>query len=404
MKTLLIIGFVWPEPCSSAAGTRMIQLIHLFLNQGYAVHMASAAKKTPYSFDLPSLSVKEHEIQLNNSSFDLFVQKLKPDIVLYDRFMVEEQYSWRVRKNCAHTLHVLDTEDLHFLRYARQKLKTKDVSIEELASFPITEREMAAILRSDLSLIISQYEMGLLINIFKISDHILHYLPFLEKPLHIGDIEKTLTYKERHHFVFIGNFIHGPNWQAVRTLKEKVWPEIRSYFQHAELHIYGAYAGEKVLQLNNPAQGFLVKGRAADALTTLEKYRVLLAPLTFGAGIKGKLLDATKAGTPYLTTPLGSEGIGSTQSTTDIESFADKALEIYQDESKWKESQEKNRKVFSEKFDKTKFEEPFQQKIKKIVDEIHSHRAKNFMGKILLNNNYQSRKYMSLWIEEKNKK
>ncbi len=395
---------MWPEPGSSAAGTRMLQLIHLFLNQGFEVHIASAAKKTPYSFDLSSLNIKEHEIQLNNSSFDLFVQKLKPDIVLYDRFMVEEQYSWRIRKHCAHTLHVLDTEDLHFLRYGRQKLKTKDISIEAFASFPITEREIAAILRSDLSLIISQYEMDLLINTFKIPDHILHYLPFLEKPLYVEDLEKTLTYKERRHFVFIGNFIHEPNWQAVRTLKEKIWPEIRSCFRHAELHIYGAYAGKKVSQLNNPAQGFLVKGRTADALTTLEKYRVLLAPLTFGAGIKGKLLDATKAGTPYLTTALGSEGIGGRGSTADLENFADKALEIYQDEFKWKELQEKNRKVFSENFDKTKFEKPFQQKIKKIFDEVHSHRAKNFMGQILLNNNYQSRKYMSLWIEEKNKK
>ena len=120
MKKLLIIGLVWPEPTSSAAGTRMLQLIELFIERGYEVTFACAAAKSEFSFPLVEKGVEEVEIKLNDESFNVFVGDLTPDVVLFDRYMVEEQYGWRVTQECPNALKILDTEDLHFLRYARQ--------------------------------------------------------------------------------------------------------------------------------------------------------------------------------------------------------------------------------------------------------------------------------------------
>ena len=116
-----MVASVWPEPRSSAAGSRTLQLIQGFLDQGYTVSVASVAKHTEYEADLEALGVSTHTIELNSSSFDHFITKLQPDVVVFDRFMTEEQFSWRVAEAFPHALHVLDTQDLHFLRDARGK-------------------------------------------------------------------------------------------------------------------------------------------------------------------------------------------------------------------------------------------------------------------------------------------
>jgi hypothetical protein len=138
-KKLLIIGFVWPEPTSSAAGTRMIQLVDLFLSKGYQITFASAASKSDFSYDFSKTSVVEQQIKLNDESFNVFLKELKPEIVLFDRFMVEEQYGWRVQQECPNAVRILDTEDLHCLRSARQH---SDKKKQILDLFSYTEKSI----------------------------------------------------------------------------------------------------------------------------------------------------------------------------------------------------------------------------------------------------------------------
>src|SRR5690606_22494590 len=121
IQKLLIIGFVWPEPKSSAAGSRMMQLINAFQSFGYDITFASACAKTDNAFDLKTLNVQTETIQLNHSSFDDFIKQLQPDVVLFDRFMTEEQFGWRVAEHCPTAMRILDTEDLHGLRKGRQQ-------------------------------------------------------------------------------------------------------------------------------------------------------------------------------------------------------------------------------------------------------------------------------------------
>jgi hypothetical protein len=118
---ILIIGKVWPEPSSSAAGSRTLQLINLFIQQNWQVSFACAASESDYSFNLKSIGIRSLHIVLNDSSFDDLVKNMQPNLVLFDRFTSEEQFGWRVAQNCPNALRILDTIVLHCLRWARQE-------------------------------------------------------------------------------------------------------------------------------------------------------------------------------------------------------------------------------------------------------------------------------------------
>lgn len=403
-RKVLFIGLVWPEPTSSAAGTRIVQLVKLFLANGDEVHFASAAGKSEFSFNLESLGVAEHEIKLNDSSFNEWLKVLNPSIVVFDRFMIEEQYGWRVQQECPNALLILDTEDLHFLRHARQKALKQSADLN--LNNDVTKRELASILRCDLSLIISQVEMEVLQK-FNIGERIIYYLPFLEEP--ITSTQNFRAFEDRKDFVFIGNYLHEPNWQTLKHLKTKVWPLLRKKLPEASLLIYGAYASEKVTQLHNVKERFLVHGRTENARITVAQHRVLLAPLLFGAGAKGKFIDAMQTGTPIASTKVGAEGMANGLDwagiiSDDLETFVDEAAELYSDKEKWKQAQHNGIEIINQLYAKSRFETPFLERITNIEENLNIHRQQNFFGEILKHHTLQSTKYMSLWIEEKNKK
>ena len=404
-KRILIIGLVWPEPTSSAAGTRIIQLVHLFLSEGYEVVFASAASKGDFSFNLPEIGVKEQQIVLNDSSFNTTIKEFNPDIVLFDRFVMEEQYGWRVRQECPHVLQLLDTEDLHFLRNSRQHAIKS--GIMDLYS-DMAKREIASILRCDLSLIISEVEMDVLKNQFRIDSSILYYLPFLEEELGEKDMKNWKTFEDREGFVFIGNYLHEPNWHTLQILKTQIWPILRKRLPNANLHIYGAYASQKVTQLHNPREKFLIHGRAKDAREAISKHKVLLAPIQFGAGLKGKFIDALHVGTPSATTSIGAEAMKGGLDwngiiADNLELYIDKAVELYQNKNLWLKAQQNGILILKERYLKSQFTAAFVQKINEISSSLTTHRQHNFIGQILQYHAANSTKYMSLWIEEKNK-
>ena len=405
---ILIIGKVWPEPSSSAAGSRTLQLINLFIEQNWQVSFACAASESDYSFDLKSLGIRSLHIVLNDSSFDDLVKNMQPHMVLFDRFTTEEQFGWRVAQNCPNALRVLDTIDLHCLRLARQEAikQNRDFSLLDLNS-DFAKREIASIYRSDVSLMISDYEMDLLINHFKIDNSLLHYVPFLLDQI-IKKDNQWPSFSEREHFLSIGNFLHEPNWDAVLFLKQFIWPLIRKQLPKAEIHIYGAYPSKKVFDLNNLKEGFLIKGRADSLERVMKKTKVCLAPLRFGAGIKGKLIDAMQFGVPSVTTDIGAEAMHGEFPWNGIianqpHKFAEAAVELYTNEIKWQQAGENGAQILNNFFLKSNHSDLLIDKLLFLKNQLKSHRLSNFIGEMLMHHTVMGTKYMSLWIEAKNK-
>lgn len=407
---LLIIGFVWPEPKSSAAGVRMIQLIEAFQKQDYEITFASPCAKSKNAFDLTTIGITQVSIELNNSSFDEFVLKLNPTVVLFDRYMMEEQFGWRVSEQCPNALKILDTEDLHCLRKGREQAFNDGMPFDVTYLFNDTaKREIASIYRCDLSLIISEVEMNILKHQFRVSEHLLYYLPFLTDGISLDAIKKLPKYKDREHIVVIGNFLHAPNHDALLFLKEKIWPFIRKKMPKVELHVFGAYVTEKVKQLHNEKEGFLIKGFVEDASDVIKHAKICLAPVRFGAGLKGKLIDAMRNGTPCVMTALAAEGMfGNFEPNgfieDDAKQFANKTIELYKDKIFWNGMQKNGFLVLNARFDKHLFTTDFFMHLTTMLNNLEIMRAQNFTGLMLQHHSMQSTKFMSRWIEEKNSK
>tara|TARA_B110000881_G_scaffold200292_1_gene198509 strand:- start:1027 stop:2268 length:1242 start_codon:yes stop_codon:yes gene_type:complete len=407
-STVLIIGYVFPEPNSSAAGTRMLQLIDFFINQNYTVVFATSCKKSTNAFDLESLNVQVVEILLNHSSFDFFVKDLNPEVVLFDRFMTEEQFGWRITENCPDALRILDTEDLHFLRKTRQQsISSSSGSANDFDLNDIAKREIASIYRSDLSLIISEAELKILIDKFKIDCSLLLYLPFMLDLNENSEQKQHSSFSERTDFVSIGNFLHPPNSDVIFYLKNDIWPLIKSQLPQANLHVYGAYDTQAIRSMHNKKDGFLLHGYVEDAFEVINSSRVLLAPLRFGAGLKGKLILAMQCGTPAAMSTIAAEGMfGSDQPNGIIEDdpslFVKKCIDLYTQESLWTEYQNKGDAVLKSRFNKLDHQLKLKERISLIQSTIQSHRSDNFIGQLLAHHQFQSTKYMSRWIEVKN--
>ena len=247
---LVVIGLHWPEPESTAAGLRMLQLLELFQSLDYEITFLSAAPKTTHSYDLNRMGIQSQSITLNNDDFDTLITDLKPQVVLYDRFIAEEQFGWRVHACVPEALTILDTEDLHCLRKVRQQFDVADPTfITQLKASDTAKRELASIYQCcDMSLIISEFEMQLLQSVFQVPETLLCYLPFLVDSVDMGveGANDIPAFTLRQHFMTVGYLKHEPNYDAVLYLKETLWPAIRNKLPKAELHIYGAYTPEKV--------------------------------------------------------------------------------------------------------------------------------------------------------------
>lgn len=444
-KRLLVIGTVWPEPKSSAAGVHLLSLIQALQAAGARCHFACPANsyQAQHTIDLSALDISAHTITLNDSGFDTWVAELAPDIVLFDRFMMEEQFSWRVRQACPEALLVLDTEDVHSLRNLRQQITNKNptlpLGISDLQRYhdspeqshtelyltgclhnDLALRELTSMMRMDLSLIISAVEMAFLTENYPIEPDILHHCPFLVPPITTQTQANWLDFEARRDFVFIGNYRHAPNWDAVQVIAKTIWPKIRAQIPDAKCYIYGAYTPAKAQQFHQPKKGLYIAGWAQDAQDVLAKARVNLAPLRFGAGLKGKVFDAMQVGTPSVMSDIAAEGIFSQPVFTtgeltptnqyqqaivsvneDGEAFAQAAIDLYQSSASWQQAQASFAPHISTFFNRDALQQGLVERISIAYNSLSQQRQTNFWQALVNQQQLKATQYMSQWIEAK---
>ncbi|MDD1966493.1 glycosyltransferase family 4 protein [Pseudomonas putida] len=399
-----------------------MQLIDCFLAQGWQITFASPATEGEHKADLAALGITEVAIKLNDSSFDTFISDLQPDVVLFDQYVMQEQFGWRVETHCPNAVRVLETSDLQSMRHTRHQLvkdllqgkpdaelndyfaMSRDNLFSHMAGTDIAQREIAAIYRSDLSLMVSDMEIELLTRQFGMSESLLLWAPLL-----VHDVpSQGKPFDERAHFLTIGNFRHAPNWDAVLWLKNAIWPLIRQQLPTAQVHVYGAYTPPKATALHNAAQGFHIMNWAEDAFQVMSAARVSLAPIRFGAGIKGKIMDAMACGTPSVTTPIGAEAMYGDLPfpgaiATDAQGLADAAVRLYQDQTLWEQAQRAGWRVLDERFRFQRHCATLIERIEQIRDNLQAHRTANFTGAMLRHHQHKSTQYMAQWIEAKNR-
>ena len=410
MRKIFIVGYVWPEPTASAAGIRMLQLIRFFREQDYQVHFGTPAQKPEHTFDLHKMGVITHEIRVNDEGFDRLLLDICPDLVLFDRFMMEEQFSWRVAENLPQALRILDTEDLHFLRKYRQKsaFEATAPQPEEILNDPLAKREIAAIYRCDLSLIISEYEMELLFTTFGVPPGLLVYHPLFADDQLKRNRDILPGFDGRRDMVFIGNFLHEPNTDAIRALEEGLWQEIRRKLPGVQLHIYGAYMPESFKRYSPLLKhDTIFHGRAENVDTVMQKARLCIAPLRFGAGLKGKLIRAMENRLPSVTTPVGAEGIAGDMPWGGLirplgTPFTDAVKKLYTEREQWDIAADHGFDIVDKRFMRSDFEKVLLGRINACMLDIRACRSGNFTGQMLMDQRNMAARYLSKYIMAKN--
>ena len=146
-------------------------------------------------------------------------------------------------------------------------------------------------------------------------------------------------YRPRRHLFFLGGFAHTPNIGAAIWFVENVWPAIHAALPDVEFHIIGAEAPEQIVELGH-RPGVRFVGYVPDLDPVLASYRLSVAPLLFGAGIKGKLGTAMGAGVPSVVTTIAAEGMNIVDGyhalvRDDPALFAEAVVRLYQDENLW---------------------------------------------------------------------
>jgi glycosyltransferase involved in cell wall biosynthesis len=194
--------------------------------------------------------------------------------------------------------------------------------------------EIASMLRCDAVLLVSEAEQQILTRDVGLPAEKFHVV----STIHEAD-SSIRSFADRGGFSFIGYGGHLPNVDSIEYIVASIWPGIRRQLPHAQLNVYGYKLPPKVLALDEPTAGVFVRGFVEDHRAAIAASRVMLAPLRFGAGVKGKICEAFAVGTPVVTSPMGAEGIDDEGHAlaveTDAQRFIDRALEIYLNEDVW---------------------------------------------------------------------
>ncbi|OQR94313.1 hypothetical protein THRCLA_08195 [Thraustotheca clavata] len=414
-KTLVVAGCVWPERTSSAAGVRTTEMIEMAQEEGWNIICISPCRLNNHTELLTASGVTCIQLDPNTSQVEEFLKENRVDVILFDRFISEEMYAWKFFHHAPNATRILDLQDVHFLRKAREHLVLKekvdftatlnaDINVD--AVMPNALRELASIYRSDITLYVSEFEKDLLQGRFGISQHQLKALDYiLPTNFHSTitlDNQDQQSFEDRKHIAVVGSFKHPPNVDGLKWLTTHVWPQARKALnEDVELHIYGSYATAKDYKLfDAPKSNVHLVGFCDDVHQTLAKYRLSLAPLRFGAGIKGKILDSWIANTPVVSTSVGSEGLhykpekwGGLVADSPL-NFASQTSQLYNDKELWTTMQ-------SNAFNLCKHYSRDVQKAK-WIDVLSTKVHDNWIGKVLWSSQFRATEYMSRFIQAKN--
>lgn len=408
--TALYITEFWPDPAQSAAGRRQVQIIRLLESAGFIVTIASTAQAPENMDSLIHIKQRLHLV-LNTEKSRTEIVTCNPKIVVFDRFLQEEKWGWIFDYYLPHCLKITDTSDFYSLRSSREKsIKTHTAwDINTLIENPDLLRELSSIYKSDLSLIISDVEYQILTRELNVHPQLLLNLPFRINNTELFTTDQLLPWNKRQDLVFVGQYKHAPNIDCIEYIQSTLWSKIQQALPGINMHIYGAgFPQSYITKFNAVYNTLQIRGVCEDIRTVLNSYRILFAPLRFGAGQKGKFIDAMCSGTPIITSTIGAEGMWTATEVPNSITLLDvecinSIVQIYNNDKIWSQTQQSFHQC-ALRWQSEKYENAFGETVHLLLHTLTLHRNRHIAGRILKTEAYAAQKYKYRFIEEKNKK
>ncbi|TVQ42170.1 MAG: glycosyltransferase, partial [Wenzhouxiangella sp.] len=301
-RRLLLIDAVTPQPDHDSGSVRIVAMMELLHDMGYQVSFMpeNRLRVAGYSERLqqagievlcaPQVSMLEPWLKQHGADLDL---------VIVSRHYVLAPLLELLRQHAPQARLVFDTVDLHFLREEREAEVTGSAQIAGRAAATRRE-ELALIEAADLTLVVSPVEQELLTELVPDAD--------VRIVSNIHSVRGSArSWADRQGLLFVGGFQHLPNVDAARWLVEDIFPHVRAHIPGVELHLIGSRMPAEIRELD--AEGVIVHGFVEDLDPYLAGCRVSVAPLRYGAGVKGKVNQAMAHGLPVVATTCAAEGM-----------------------------------------------------------------------------------------------
>ncbi len=304
----------------------------------------------------PYLQSIEEYLKANGKYFDL---------VLLFRAPYGGKYINFVKSHAPHAKIVFNTVDLHFLRERREKALFKSRKGKSLIQEGVTEvKEMSIMEKADCTIVVSSHEHDLIKKLNKkIKTKVI--------PLPREIPGRSNGFEERKDIVFIGGFLHKPNADAVKYFVEEMWPLISDELSDCKFLVVGSNIPEEIQALES--NSIEVVGFVPDLTETFSNCKLTIAPLRFGAGIKGKVVTSMSYGVPCVATSIGAEGMGLTDHenimiSDNPEEFANKVRKLYSDDQLWEKVSKNCLAFIHENYSMSIFED----NLKNLIEDLKS--------------------------------
>ena len=242
--------------------------------------------------------------------------------VYLQRQYIGEKYLDIIRKYCPGKIFYF-AHDLHHIRLAREYNITHDQSKYNESEYA-KKVEMEIFNKVDVIHVVGDFEYRYLKKIFK--NKIIRNIPLFIYTHKYSDIEKDFS--KRNGLIFVGGFLHTPNVDGVLWFSKEIFPKILEKFPNIIWYIVGSDIPEEIKRLES--KNIKIEGYLSDKDLHLLylQCRIAIAPLRFGAGVKGKILEAAHNQIPLVTTSIGGEGIDKSIGSFVVENNSEKMAKI----------------------------------------------------------------------------
>ncbi|WOO42681.1 glycosyltransferase family 4 protein [Rubellicoccus peritrichatus] len=303
---LALVTCAVPDPRAEGAAYRMWQLLHIMRELRHRVRIlpmqhsfqsvpleVMRERRTYWEADgfelLPEAESLQEHIDHNGHQYDIF---------WFDSYVAANAALLSIQQKYPRAKCVFDTIDLAHHRYFREAKLTNNKRLL-LDAIRVKKIEIEMANAADVTLVVSQQEADILSGIAKSAR--IACIP------NIYDIpQSTAPFEQRNGIALIGPAYFSPNLDAIHWLIDTIWPLVQKINPQLGLSIVGR--GTDELTLPDKPSNISLLGHVDDIETLLNQVRLTIAPLRFGAGIKGKVLQSLLHGTPVVGTDIAIEG------------------------------------------------------------------------------------------------
>jgi O-antigen biosynthesis protein len=332
---VLFVDHFTPTPDQDAGSNVIWWYMRIFIDLGYRVTFLPVMDLAASSYtanlrrhgiecvSMPGATTPEQYVRDNAAAFQL--------VLLY-RAPIAYYYTDAFRRAAPNARIVFNTVDLHFLREEREATLTDSAARLERARE--TKRiELAAIRKADCTIVLSKAENEILDSL--VPHTYRQCIPLAQPVPGCG-----APFFDRKDVAFIGNFAHPPNVDAMQYFTKEIWPRVRARLTDARLLIVGSGVTDAVRVLEDDTAGIEIRGFVPDLAGLLRTCRLTVAPLRYGAGMKGKVVNSLAHGVPCVATTIAVEGMGLVVGRDILvadgpEPSAEAVVSAYADEALW---------------------------------------------------------------------